>query len=204
MTGTLLDVSKLPFERVYTCEDGSRINLSTLLDSHYDAIQALAAAELIKANESFGFAMAEPMWDEDLETLQARDAFWDYPEHFVWFVGGWGPNRDRYIANAVRKMRALLRPVINGYDGMNTMFESTLDIRISPSFFSDTVDSQNDDGTFPWGDFPWGGAAFVRMGGLTMAGAVSCLSEIEDDMVARLILGGIGQKIVVGNKLLKD
>lgn len=205
MTGTLLDVSTMSFERVYTCDDGSKIDLREFLDLHYDAVQALAGSGLVKNKDSFGFAMAAPMWDEDLDVLQQRDRFWDKPDEFVWFVGGWGDERDRYIANAIRKLRALLRPhkLIEGWNPLGVT--STLEMRFDlPGLFRDKVDQQNPDGTFPWGDFPWGGGVKVHMGPLTLAGAVSCLSEIEDDMVARLILGGVGQRIVNGNKLLKD
>ncbi len=198
MTVRLLDVSTMPFEQTYVCDDGSEINLNKFLDSYYDTVQVLAASGLVKANESFGFAMAEPNDDFDAE-------LWDKPEEFVWFVGGWGPDRDRYIANAIRKMRALLRPheVIAGYGSMGC--DSTLELRFDfPEYFRDKVDSQNEVGTFPWGDFPWGGAAFVQMGDLILAGAVSALSEIEDDLTARLILGGFGKLIVQGNNLLPD
>lgn len=197
MTGKLLDVSTMPFERVYTCEDGSKIDLREFLDLHYDAVQALAGSGLVKAKESFGFAMLAPIWEDD---PFPEDDFWDKPEEFTWFVGGWGPDRDKYIANAVRKLRPLVRVGMTD-EGV----DSTLCMRFeNPSLFQDPVDSVNDDGTFPWGDFPWGGAAAVIMGPLTVAGAVSTFSEIEDDMVARLILGGIGQRIVNGNKLLTD
>ena len=205
MTGKLLDVSTMPFERVHTCEDKTEIDLREFLDLHYDVVQALAGNELVRNNDSFGFAMAAPMWDGDLDELQQRGNFWDTPDEFVWFVGGWGDNRGRYIANAVRKMRALFRPHKMSEAWDPYLCESTLEMRFDlPGAFRDKVEQQNPDGTFPWGDFPWGGGVMVRMGPLTLAGAVSCLSEIEDDMVARLILGGIGQRIVNGNKLLKD
>lgn len=205
MTGILLDVSAMPFERVYTCDDGSEIDLGEFVDLHYDVVQALTSNGLVRANDSFGFAMAAPMWGEDLENRLAGGDFWDYPQDFVWFVHGWGPDRDRYIANAIRKMRALLRPhrIAEGWGPLTS--DSTLEMRFDlPGAFRDKVDQQNPDGTFPWGDFPWGGAVRVDMGMLMLTGAVSCLSEIEDDMVARLILGGVGQRIVNGNKLLKD
>lgn len=198
MTGRLLDVSTMPFERVYACKDGSEIDLTKLVDSHYNAIRALAYAGLIKANNSFGFAMLEPVWQVD----GLDDEIWDNPEQFVWFVGGWGSDRDRYIANAVRKLRPMLRPATaTGGD----FVMSTLDIRFNlPEHFQDKVDQQNDDGTFPWGDFPWGGAVVELMGDLALIGAVSCLSEIEDDFIAKLILGGIGKRIIEGDKLLSD
>ena len=137
-----------------------------------------------------------------LEGNEFDMTLWDHPEEFVWFVGGWGPSRDRYIANAIRKLRALLRPSYASY------FQefSTLDIRFNvPEHFQDRVKSQDENGGFPWGDYPWGGGVVVTMGKeLTLIGAVSCLTEIQDDTVTRLILGGIGEQIVQGNKLLPD
>lgn len=198
MTGRLLDVSTLPFDQVYVCEDGSRINLRDFLDRHRVIVEALAAAGLVKSNESFGFAMTQPF----PKVIGEDDEYsWDEPSEFVWFVGGWGPDRDRYIANAIRKLRPLLR---NGASYDDPLF-STLDIRFYQSdFFADRVDSQDDDGNFPWGDFPWGGAVLISFDETALVGAVSGLSEIEDDFVVKLILGGVIQLIVRGDGLLAD
>lgn len=196
MTGRLLDVTTLPRHQTYVCEDGSEIDLKELLDSHYDAIGALAVARLIKANESFGFAMAKPIHEDD----DFAPNFWDMPEEYVWFVGGWGPKRDTYIANAVRKMRPLLRSASEP-----ELILSTLDLRFClPGFFQDVVEPRNSDGTFPWGDFPWGGAVTVSFESWILLGAVSCLSEIQDDSIARLILGAISERMILGNELLSD
>ncbi len=93
MTGRLLDVSVLPFGRTYVCKNGATINLRKFLDTHYDAILALAAAGLIETNKSFGFAMMAPVRED--EEIPLDGEFWDKPEKFVWFVGGWGPDRER-------------------------------------------------------------------------------------------------------------
>jgi len=198
MTDRLLNVSAMPFERIYTCQDDTQINMSEFLRDHADAVEALVAHGLVRDNEdsSFGFAMAEPSikWSHILSN-------WDDPEKFVWFVGGWGPERDRFIANAIRKMRAMLR-IINESRLMEEDF-STLRVRFwNQKAFKDIVPDKNEDGTFPWGDFPWGGAVLQHMGRLKLMGAVSCLTEIEDDFMAKLLLGGVGQKIVIGNRLL--
>jgi hypothetical protein len=203
MTSRLLDVSAMPFERVYACNDGSQINMSEFVDSHYDAIQALAAAGLIKSNESFGFAMLEPMTQEMSETLPGD--YWDKPEDYVWFVGGWGPDRDRYIANAVRKLRPLLRMLL---DDDETFFApSTLEMRLEgrTDLFTDIVGSTDENGLFPWGDFPWGGAFIdVVTEEFALIGSISALSQIEDDFCTKLFLGGVKQRIIVGNKMLAD
>ena len=199
MADRLLDVSKLPFERVYTCADGSEINLREHLEAHADAVEALAARSLVRDNEtgSFGFAMAAPgtRWKHILVN-------WDQPEKFVWFAGGWGPQRDYYVANAVRKMRALLR-IASRLQACEDEDFSTLRVRLmNPGAFENVVEGKNPDGTFPWGDFPWGGAVLQHMGSLKLMGGTSSLSQFEDDFMTKLVLGGVGQKIILGDKLL--
>jgi hypothetical protein len=188
VTGRILNVTRLPSQRVYICKDENTIDLREFLGQYYTPVAALAREGLVKHNDSFGFAMATPM---DTDTYYDVVKLWDDPEQFTWFVGGWGPNKDRYIANAVRKMRALLREKAD-----------TLDLRFNnPGSFRDKIESVVN-GTYPWGDFPWGGACFVTMGDLVLAGAISCLSEIQDDFVTRLILSAIGERIVKGDDLL--
>ena len=190
MSITSLDVSTLQHEQTYVCKDGTQINMVAFMDQFYEVIQTLVANGLIRANESFGFAMAIPQLGETLINIDD----WDDPSKFVWFVYGWGPDKDRYIANAVRKMRASLRTG-----------DSTLDIRYyTPDAFQDVVDSKaNNGGTFPWGDFPWGGAVFVDVFEVNLLLAISCLHEIEDDTASRLIGGSLGKLIAIGNGLVE-
>jgi hypothetical protein len=190
-------MSGMPFDQIYQCEDDTDINLRKLLDDHYDGVMGLQAGGLFKATESFGFAMAAPR----IGNITNLNKVWDDADQFVWFVGGWGDQRERYIANAIRKMRALLR-----LDEYHLQWPSTLDIRLKGGqhHFRDIVDSVDEDGNYPWGDFPWGGATIVHMGDLVLVGAVSALSEIEDDFVARLILGSIAKRIVIGDNMLTD
>ena len=189
-TSRLLDVKNLPQEQTYTCDDGTTIDVREFVEDHRPAIEALAAHGKIKDTENFGFAMAAPQFGESVISLN-----WDKPEEFVWFVGGWGPKRLQCIANAVRKLRPLLR----------TGFYSTLDLRrFAPQEFDNPVPSFDANGTFPWGDFARGGGVVVQMCELLLPGAVSCLKETEDDTVTRLILGNFAAKIVAGNKLLPN
>lgn len=173
-----LDVSRLPTEAIFkTGEGDAQINLAEIPRRMRPAISELARARLIENKNSFGFAAAKP---------SPASFHWDDPYEFTWFVAGWGTDRDRYIANAVRKLRAALRA---GYD--------TLEMRILyPGTFHDTVESKEDDGSFEWGDFPWGGATFVRVGKLLIPSSVSCLLEVEDDAVAKAIGGLIGAQIL--------
>ena len=200
-TGRLLDVSALPFEQTFIREDNTPIDMREFLDQYYDVAQLFIATGLVKPHESFGFAMEAPRL--------IKDGFgrveWNDPEKFVWFVGGWGPDRDRFIANAVRKMRPLLRSFLDKtWDGPAFMAApSTLAIRMEiPDYFCSKVRSRNQDGTFSWGDFPYGGAVSVPMGRYLFNGAVSCMTEIEDDLIARLILGGLGKQVILGDGLL--
>lgn len=200
MTDRVLDVGILPFEQIYTCVDGSKIDMSEFLERHYEAIQALASTGLIKSNESFGFAMAAPRFGRLGQDDMAPPSYWDEPEKFVWFVGGWGPESERYIANAVRKLRALKR-YFDESSFLGTEVNSSLDMRFITweKSFQDEVPSTVD-GVFPWGDFPYGGAVRLRVGDvMTLDGAVSALSEIEDESIARLILGGLSGLIIKGS-----
>lgn len=195
MSTQFLDVSTMPFEQTYVCKDGNKVALHNELLKHHGAIDAMAANDLLKTNGSYGFAMLEPLtepadsWADDL---------WDHPEQYVWFVGGWGPQRERYIANAVRKLRPALRVALSStYEAPL----STLDMRIEgdTEWFEDCVDSQDPNGNFEWGDFPWGGATALTYGEeFALIGAVSGFTEIEDDTVAKLILGGIAKPIILG------
>ena len=146
-----------------------------------------------------------PLYGREFINLDLSDPdYWDDPSKFVWFVGGWGPDRDRYIANAIRKLRPMLREDA----------ESTLDMRFDSrkvkSFgtgqpyehviegdWEDVVDQLDKDGKFPWGDFPWGGAVTVIMGDMVLVGAMSCLHEIDDDTVMRTFLRLLGKQIIL-------
>lgn len=192
MTIKTLDVTTLPFERMVRCADGPDVHMREILERHRPVIDAMAEQNLVKANDSFGFAMLEPTIQRDLSSLIH---FVDDPYSFVWFVGGWGPNRDKYIANAVRKLYPLIgRP----------QYASTLDMRFDRSEkpFPNPVESQNEDGTFPWGSFPWAGASVQTYGSLHLVGSVSALKEIQDHTVANLILGHVAERIILGNGLL--
>ena len=190
MTITTLDVSSFPTNAVYDDGEGVVVDMTELMERLKPSIESMVGT-VVKETESFGFAMGVPMWDD-----YNLDDKWDNPQEFVWFVYGWGPERDRYIANAIRKMRPLLRTFAN---------DSTLSLRFygDSSLFRDIVESEVS-GIFPWGDFPWGGAVIMQYDELTLTGSVSCYKEIEDDIVTRLILGLFGKEIMVASGLPKD
>lgn len=194
-TGRLLDVSAMPSDQVFICNNGTEIDMRMFLGSHRGAFQELANSGLIDPSRSFGFAMAEPGSGKKYSSW-----YWDDPETFVWFVGGWGPDRDRCIANAIRKMRPEMRQNLQSDP---RKWVSTLDMRFNdPECFREEVRSVNPNGSFSWGDFAWGGAVTIVWRELVLSGAVSGLTEFEDDSTAELILKGLGQKILKGNSLL--
>jgi hypothetical protein len=168
-----LDVSSLPTEGLYS-QAGGEIDLAEIVLGLRPTIDEWMRTQLVEQTDSFGFAIANPAVDTHDE--------WDNPGRFVWFVVGWGPASDRYIANAVRKLRPALR-----------WGEDTLDMRINrPHAFINIVKEQEEDGSFEWGDFPKGGATFVRVGGLILPCSVSCFKEVEDDAVAKTCGGHTG------------
>jgi len=178
MTVTL-DVSRLPSE-AYTETGSVRVNLAHLVPLMQRPLESMEQYTLVKPHSSFGCAFAKPGPAGEMQWN------WDDPYDFTYFVAGWGPDRERYIANAVRKLRATLR------EDMDTLL-----MRISnPGAFQDPVDSVDEDGNFPWGDFPWGGATFVHVGDMVIPSAVSSLLEVEDDFVAKLLGGLVGATIL--------
>lgn len=179
-----LDVSRLPFSRPIGDQG---FDLAEMIQKMYSTMQFWQASDLVKASDregdpivNFGFAMADPF-------VYYHQKVWNDPYELAWLVGGWGPLRDRYIANALRKMRAAAR------EGFNT-----LRLKHSPNHgdvFRDVVDSVENDGRFRWGDFPHGGAVSVEMGELNLLGAVSVYAEDEDGVVAATLLGFAGLHI---------
>jgi hypothetical protein len=169
-----LNVSSLPREALYGPE-GSQVDLASIVTGLRPIIDHMATDHIVKEHASFGFALAHYHFTH-----------WDDPQQFTWLVVGWGSDGDRYIANALCKLRATLREHCD-----------TLSIRQQyPSLrhFRDVIETQkrDEDGLFAWGDFPWGGATLVHSGDFILPCAVSCLKEVEDDAVAKMIGGFIG------------
>ncbi len=138
-------------------------------------ITSMMPSSLIRDTASLGFALAH-------SRHVLRNSVWvsDEPEMLVKMTAGWGPEKNRYIANAVRKLRFSARTHHDSIDALQF-----------PDLIDTPVDSVDERGDFPWGDFPYGGAVWVTPfipGELQMLGAVSGLSQEEDHMVATLIL----------------
>jgi hypothetical protein len=174
-----LDVGKLP-QHAHYGTDTRETDLAYEVTRMRTTIGLWEQVKLVKPNKSFslGFAAARPK-------LNPVRPEWDDPYDFVWFVAGWGDDRERYIANAVRKLRASLRTG-----------EDTLALRLGESDqFEDVVDSAVG-GKFPWGDFPYGGSTFVRVGNVLLPCAVDGFREVENDFVAKTIGGRIGSTML--------
>lgn len=191
MQQRLLEIADLPFEQSYTCKNGTIIDIREHLEGLRTPINVLGTTGNIGKVDSLGFAMAMPL---NYMVNDAPDDYWDEPDSFVWFVGGWGFDTYMYIANAVRKMRAMFR------EGQATL--SMCLGRCRDTYFEDVVDQVDEFGNFVWGDYPWGGAVEVKMGNLLLHGAVSCFNDdVDDDVIARLILGLLAKQILIGDGL---
>ncbi|PLS80849.1 hypothetical protein CYG49_03730 [Candidatus Saccharibacteria bacterium] len=162
---------------------GQRISMSGIVETlQYTLVTNMAAQGQIHYNGSFGFAMADPGLHSEYDTRKV----WDDPYKLTWFVAGWGPERERYCANAVRKLRPAAR---NGIDTLDLVTGNYLP-------FQGVVESQpNQDGLYPWGDFPWGGATFVGFDDKLLLGAVSGLRQEEDHALAGVILNLVGLQL---------
>lgn len=176
----LLDVSSLPGGRVYETKGGHNVDLGEIFDDQLrPVIKHMMTVGLVTETESFGFAMAEP------NHTQA----WDDSSQLIWMTAGWGSDKDRYVANAARKMRVASRLGDNS-------------IGVQRHGTNTPVQSQEPDGTFAWGDFPYGGAVWSEnrfISGVTLLGAVSALTQQEDDAVASMILQVFGLEIYKAN-----
>jgi hypothetical protein len=181
----LLDVSSLPGGKVYTDNRGKEVDFGDIFDDQLrPVIKHMMTIGLIKETESFGFAMAEP----DTPYISRK---WNDPHELVWMTAGWGPKKDLYVANAVRKLRLAARV---GGDS----------IGVHARDIDTPVKSQEPDGTFAWGDFPHGGAVLDSnpfISGVVLLGAVSALTAQEDDAIASMILQVFGLEIYKANRV---
>ena len=175
MTTMTLDVASLhSFEY-------KGVQLADLVDKIKQTVEFWGRIGIVKDVDSFGFAV--------VLQRELADGVWDDPSEYVSFVGGWGPDEYRYIANAVRKLRAAIR---NADDTLTLLDQEDLLEEGATSFLT-PVGSQNEDGSIPWGDFPYGGAAYVNFGEEELLVGVSALSQEEDDLVASFIGKLIGK-----------
>lgn len=179
----LLDVSNLPGGRVYTMKPGYDVDFGAIFDDQLrPVIEHMMTVGLITKTESFGFAMAEP-------DRGYRNQTWDDPSQLVWMTAGWGPEKDRYVANAARKLRVASRLKIDSIEVRE------LDIKTP-------VESQEPDGTYAWGDFPYGGAVWVKnafVSNVLFLSSVSALTQQEDDVIASMIPQVFGLEIYKAN-----
>lgn len=193
-----LDVSDFKTRSQYTCRNGIVVDYSKHLTKLRLVVETMAAEKIIRDNPSFGIAISRPYFDGPQAAEDELDGFEYNPEEHVTFVGGWGDERKRYIANALRKMRPLYRAP---FEGGHFPLESTLDIVLYNEIFMDVVESQEPDGTFKWGDFPYGGGVWVSAGGVSICCSVSGLHPIDDHMIAQMYANMILKWILIGQGL---
>ena len=177
---TNLDVSQLPFDTKISFTE-TDYNMRKYITAWRPILSAMMDNGVLKQNKSFGFAMMPPMWHDERNEREPWTYKWDNPYEYTWFVGGWGPDRDRYIANAVRKIRPLLR--LDMYDSTLEM----VDLAQPEQMFQDVVGQTDDNGNFPLGDFPHGGAVEIRRKSLTLVVACSAYTAEQDDLVSNMV-----------------
>lgn len=197
-----LDVTQLPTRRLYESPEGKTLRVDHFFDHAVRKLVAfLIESGQVTDTASFGFAMAQPIHvsaigddivgeiipadvQEEVDPNSGFD-FDDDPQQLIWFVYGWGPDKDRYIANAARKLRFSAREMVDSFDATQM-----LDLV--------GVKKVEDDGSFAWGDFPYGGAAFYDFDGFSLLGACSGLTQREDHHVTNMILAMVVNEL---NKL---
>lgn len=171
--GSPFEISAFPTTYLHDGPNHS-VDIADLVDEIKTVVEFLASQGIVKETESFGFAVA-------FDGFVGDPIDPDDPSEYVGFVGGWGPDKDRYIANAVRKLRVTLE--IED-DSMNITHTGGNDDY-------NGVKSAEDDGSFLWGNFPWGGSTYTAFGKYEILVSVSALKQDEDDLVA----GYIGKRI---------
>ncbi|MBL8160247.1 hypothetical protein JNJ66_07385 [Candidatus Saccharibacteria bacterium] len=190
-----MDVTTLPLTRVYTCKDGSTIDMVELVKRARPVIEAMMEAGFLKQTDAMGFVMLEPavVGHDNRSKIDPDD-----PSTYVWFAGGWGDEKRLHalIANAVRKLRGMLREQV----------DSTLEMRLDPANFTfeNLVPSVDENDEFPWGDFGWAGALRLFFDDLELGGAISVFSELGDHTVTALLLHLFYEPMAAGDGLLPE
>jgi hypothetical protein len=159
------------FDRVAaaTRNDTDAQQLVQFLQAGVTSWQASGCA---RSTPSFGLVALSPKFAGQYSSV------WSSPSQLMegGMVLGWGPEWRRYVANALRKCRAVAR------EGLDSLYIANHE----PSRFRDPVEEFDDNGEFLDGDFPWGGAVTMGSGPEEYIVGVSSLTQEEDDLVARL------------------
>jgi hypothetical protein len=127
---------------------------------------------IITSDESFGYAMG-----------RSDPATWlpNRPYTAIWFITGWGPQAEQYMADAVRMLAALWR----------LQFD-TLQVRLEGRKHRLREVESVVDGKFPYGNIVRGGAAWVRVGNLELPCAAGGPNEIDNNLKAKTVGAAIG------------
>lgn len=171
----LLDLDALPRRLVWNETNAGAVSLHHHFGKLNNLLTYMQNYGLVDAKDSFGFAMGNP--DPNVNLAQV----WDDPQQLVGLVHHFGPEGERYAANAVRKLRAAAR------EGVDTeILRIEADELGTGGRFRDTVESNAGDTVFAWGDFPFDGAVWLTVQGITLPFAVSAFPKEQDPGVARL------------------
>lgn len=185
----MLDVSALPTEQSYSGAERTLDLRKEALTLLKPLVDGGIAQKRYQRTDSFGFALAAPSLPG---TIMIPWADWDDPNELVWLVGGWGPQKNRVIANAARKLRACAR-----------LGEDTLPVAMRADVHDPFLDAITDDEwelegelitadpnhrLFRYGDFGYGGAASVTVCDVILMGGVSGVTQQEDHIVVRHLL----------------
>lgn len=171
-----LDIRTFPFHQ--TGKDG--LDLAECIQQSRPILEQMTALGLIgpASKGSFGFAMADPFAAMSPDGYQH---LYQDPHKLVWLVGGWGPDRDRYIANAIRKMRAAART------GLDTLLLATQE---QPEAVFENFSSQSSATARYEEEYGFGGATFGYYRGRCLLFSVSTYPQ-EHDPVASLLVGSV-------------
>ena len=128
---------------------------------------------LVHWSDSRSFAVVVKVVDTDVDTTTLIND----PEGLIDFSFREGAERDRYAANALRKMRAVARTGV-----------STLELRElnnDPLRAFEAIVGVEDDSRLLWGEFPYGGAVVVECkDGRCVIVGVSGFTQRQDHWVA--------------------
>lgn len=144
-----------------------------------------------RSRHTFGYALGVPFHDGEARNPSKH---WNEPGKFVWLVGGWGHHKNRYIANAVRKLRAVTRlgqdtlplaldPELRKHNFVGAITEAEIEHE------KDLVNTDPTHTEFRWGDFTFGGGVILTKGGIIQTGAGSGDTQQNDDDIMKRAIG---------------
>jgi hypothetical protein len=179
------DISDLPTRQVYGITKAFEVSDRIMQDVRAAIASGIRTGHYgEKLGSGFGFALSAPM---HVDSVRGFAEHWNELNRVVWLVGGEGHMKNLLIANAVRKLRPLIR---NGQDTLS-LATSLHAHRHFVGIITDheyeiekeTVRRDPTHSQFRWGDFPWGGGVRIEFGHTVVFGALSGGTQQEDHVV---------------------